>query len=252
MPKQIIAIGGAMGKSLPDARLLFQYILGQTKPTYRQQPKLLVICTASGDSQNNSLRIYRELSGLECTVTQLNFFERTPRQCEMRDLVLDQDAIFVGGGNTKSMLAVWRAYGFADVLREAWEKGVVLSGSSAGGICWYQDCLTDSYAGAFTPLECLGFLKGSCCPHFDGEAGRKETYFELRQQGKLSSPGIAIDERVAVHYVNDKIFRVVTTGNGTGAYSVWVADSENGCATLPSERLVASNGHIGYALASSN
>jgi peptidase E len=217
--KQIIAIGGAMGASPPAARRLFQYILGQTK-TLRKVPNLLVINAANGDAPDKALGIYRALSGVSCNVRELRFFERTPPYNSMHEMIFDQDVIFVNGGNTKSMLAVWREYGLPDLLREAWDAGIVLSGSSAGAICWFQDCLTDSYAGDFTALACLGFLPGSCCPHFDGEAGRRDAYFHLMREGQLASPGVAINERVAVHYIEDSISNVVTTGRVVGAYRV--------------------------------
>jgi peptidase E len=140
----------------------------------------------------------------------------------MRELILSQDVIWVNGGNTKSMLAVWQAYGLPALLEKAWESGIVLAGSSAGAICWFEQCLTDSYADEYTALDCLGFLPGSCCPHFDHEQGRKETYHRLIQQGELK-PGIAIDECVAVHFVGDKLHRVVSTAKKSGAYSVTVA-----------------------------
>ncbi len=217
-PKQIVAIGGAMAKSLSASRLLLSYVLSLPG---KENPKLLHINTASGNRDSSALALYRMLAGcVPCEASELAFFDRTPPFKQMRDLVLSQDVIFANGGNTKSMLAVWRDYGLPEVLREAWEAGIIMSGSSAGGICWFEQCLTDSYDVEFTALDCMGFLPGSACPHFDGEKGRRETYHRMVLEGTLK-PGIAIDERVAVHYVDHRIKSVITTAQGTGAYLVY-------------------------------
>jgi peptidase E len=99
-----------------------------------------------------------------------DIFKRTP---DLRAFLLNQDVIYVGGGNTKSMLVVWRDWGLPELLREAWEKGIVLTGVSAGAICWFEQGVTDSWAGELRPFDCLGFLPGSCCPHYDGEGNRR-------------------------------------------------------------------------------
>jgi len=128
--KQILAIGGMALPAELDNLLLVEYFLAQTK---RKKPKVLYIGTATGDSEAGRLRFYAGFSRFECRPSHLPFFARTPRDLE--SLVLEQDAIFVGGGNTRSMLAVWRDWGLDRYLRIAWEHGVVLGGRSAGSIC---------------------------------------------------------------------------------------------------------------------
>ena len=216
--QHIVAIGGALSKSQTAGPRLFSYVFGLTG---KKRPRVLFINTATGDKESTALWSFRAIKDLACVPAELTFFERTPQPAAMRELILSQDVIIVGGGNTKSMLAVWHAYEVPALLREAWEKGIVLSGSSAGGICWFEECLTDSYADEYTALACLGFLPGSCCPHFDGEKGRQETYHRLVAEGKLA-PGIAIDERVAVHYVGQSVHRVISTDKKAAAYSVTV------------------------------
>lgn len=216
--KQIVAIGGALAASIPESRLVLSYVLSLADRS--QSPTVLMIDTANGNSPLQTSATYRALAGTgNFTPNELNFFGRMPVDADLRKLVLSQDVILVSGGNTKTMLAAWHDYGLPELLREAWENGTILAGSSAGAICWFEQCLTDSRAGDFLPMDCLGFLPGSCCPHFDGEKGRKETYFRLVSEGTLK-PGIAIDERVAVHYIGDRIERVVTPNEQKGAYLV--------------------------------
>jgi peptidase E len=214
-PRQIVSIGGALSKSETAGPQLLKYIFERTGKTH---PRVLFINTATGDKESTAMWSFRAIRSLPCLASELTFFERTPGPEALRELVLSQDVIFVGGGNTKSMLAVWREWGLPALLREAWESGIIMAGSSAGAICWFEECLTDSLADEYTALECLGFLPGSCCPHFN-EAGRKPTYHRLIKKGKLK-PGIAIDERVAVHFIGDKVHCVITTEKKSGAYKV--------------------------------
>ncbi|MBY0550624.1 MAG: peptidase E [Candidatus Obscuribacterales bacterium] len=207
--RHIVAMGGGFTNPL-----VLDYVLTLSgKPN----PKLLFINTATGDSADSLLRNYTKVAALKCTPAHLALFARTPPDLEA--LIFSQDVIFVGGGNTKSMLAVWREYGLDHILKEAWKRGIVLSGSSAGGICWFESCCTDSFAEAYTALPALGFLKGSCCPHYDGEPGRPETFHGLIEAGLLGD-GYAVDEGVGLHFVNRKLVEVVTAKAGSTAYRV--------------------------------
>jgi dipeptidase E len=199
----ILAIGGMALPPELDNLLLIQYFLAQTR---RRKPKVAFIGTATGDSEAARLRFYAGFSRFDCTPTHLSFFTRTPRDLE--SFVLEQDAIFVGGGNTRSMLAVWRDWGLDRHLRSAWQKGVVLGGGSAGSICWFEQGVTDSIAGPLTALECLGFLKGSNCPHYDSEPLRRPTFRRLVGSGRIGE-GTAADDGVALHYIDGKLARVV-------------------------------------------
>src|SRR5918999_6595615 len=194
-PTQILAIGGMALPPELDNLLLVEYFLAQTK---RRKPRVLYIGTATGDAETGRLRFYAGFSQFECRPSHLTFFARTPRDLE--SLVLEQDAIFVGGGNTRSMLAVWRDWGLDRVLRIGWEHGVVLGGGSAGSICWFEYGVTDSIAGPLTPLPCLGFLPGSNCPHYDSERDRRPTFRRLVATGKMPD-GVAADDGVALHFI---------------------------------------------------
>ena len=153
-------------------------------------------------------------SELDADVTHLSFYPWPP--ADLRALALAHDVILVGGGNTANMLAVWRVHGFDRVLREAWEAGVVLSGWSAGMICWFEAGVTDSFGPQLEGLrDGLGFLPGSACPHYDGEELRRPVYRRLVGDG--FPPGIALDDAAGAHYVGTTLNRVLaTTPSATG------------------------------------
>lgn len=143
----------------------------------------------------------------------------------IREHLLAQDAIFVSGGNTANMLAVWRVHGVDAALREAWDEGIVLAGPSAGAICWFECGVTDSFGPELAPLEAaLGFLAGSFCPHYDGEPERRPTYRRLVGAGFPA--GIAADDGVGVRYAGTELAEVVAEREGATAYSVELVDSE--------------------------
>ena len=212
-PRQIIALGGGGFSMEPENLTLDEYVLAQAQSP---SPSVLFLPTASGDADAYVLRFYTAFSGLPCRPSHLSLFRRTP---DLRACLLSQDVIYVGGGNTKSMLGVWREWGLPEILREAWSAGVVLAGISAGAICWFEQGLTDSFDGDLRPLQCLGFLRGSCCPHYDGEAARRPTYHQLVRRGDLL-PGFAIDDGVALHFIGDDLHHVATSRPRVNAYRV--------------------------------
>ena len=211
--RNIIAIGGGGFLAEPRNLALEKYIVDQTR---KDRPKVLMIATARGDAADYVEKFHAAFGQIGAETQHLAFFDRTP---DIRALVLAQDAIFVGGGNTKSMLAVWRDWGLPDILREAYERGIVLGGQSAGAICWFEQGVTDSWADRLRPLDCMGVLPGSCCPHYDGEIERRPAYHALVKSGDLK-PGYAIEDTVAAHFSNGKLERVVAKKAGAKAYYV--------------------------------
>jgi len=215
MRRQIIAIGGSsFVPPEPENLLLVRYFLRQTR---RRRPKVAYIGTAGGDSEAGRLRFYAGFSQFDCKPVHLPLFARTPRDLE--SFVLEQDAIFVGGGNTRSMLAVWRDWGLDRHLRTAWERGVVLGGGSAGSICWFEHGLTDSIAGPLTALACLGFLAGSNCPHYDTEPLRRPAFRKLIATSEIPN-SMTADDRVALHYIDSRLARVVSSRRRAKGYRV--------------------------------
>jgi peptidase E len=158
-----------------------------------------------------------EVPELAAEVTTLRFYPWPP--ADLREVALAHDVIYVGGGNTANLLAVWRAHGFDAILREAWESGVLLCGWSAGMICWFEAGVTDSFGPQLAGLrDGLGFLAGSACPHFDGEDLRRPVYTQLVAGGFPA--GIALDDAAGAHYVGTELNEVVASTAATGGYRV--------------------------------
>jgi len=163
-------------------------------------------------------------------LTQISFYPWPPEN--LRELALSSDVIIVCGGNTANMLAVWRLHGFDAILREAWEAGVLLTGWSAGMICWYEAGVTDSFGPQLEGMrDGLGFLPGSACPHFDGEELRRPVYTQLVRAGFPA--GIALDDGVAAHYIERELREIVTDRPEAGGYRIGPEGEE----TLPVLRL---------------
>ena len=214
---EIIAIGGAAFSAEPRNLALDRYVLEQAR---KPRPNVLMIPTATGDNAEYVAKFYSAYTSLDARPAHLPFFHRTP---DLRALVLAQDVIFVGGGNTRSMLAVWKEWGLPEILREASASGVVMAGVSAGAICWFEQGVTDSWADRLRPLPCLGWLSGSCCPHYDGEIERRPAYRALLSEGQIK-PGYAIEDGVAAHFKNGELATVVSKRAGARAYRVSLSD----------------------------
>jgi peptidase E len=129
------------------------------------------------------------------------------------------DGIVVSGGNTLNQQAIWKAQGIDAVLREAWDRGIVLGGASAGSLCWFEEGTTDSRPKELTKIECLGFLRGSHCPHYDAEDQRRPLYHRLIESGELK-PGYACDNDAGIYFEDTEVRRVVRTRPEANVYYV--------------------------------
>ena len=209
---RIVANGGGPW-NLEEGRKLAE-LARQVAGTAR--PRVCFVPTAMGDASDAVVRFYETWGGAG-ELSHLKFFPWPPS--DLRELALSQDVIVVSGGNTGNMLAIWRLHGFDQVLREAWEAGIVLTGGSAGLVCWFEACITDSFGPQLQGMrDGLGFLPGSACPHYDGEELRRPTYRRLIDEG--FPPGIAADECVALHYEGTELVEVATPREGSTAYRV--------------------------------
>lgn len=214
MPKQIFAMGGGVLASDTGNFKLEEYILAASGAT---KPRVCFVPTASGDDPIYISRFFESYGRFDVQPSVLRFFSRTPS--DLREFLFGFDIVHVGGGNTRSMLAVWRDWGFDTVLREAYERGILLCGSSAGSICWFEGGVTDSIAGELTAMNGLGFLPGSNCPHYDGEPERRPTYQRLVREGKLGD-GIACDDGVGLHFVDGRLTKIASARPNARAYRV--------------------------------
>ena len=182
----------------------------------KKRPKICFIPTATGDNEAYKVNFYSTFTKLNCEPTHLDFFKRTP---DLKKLILNQDVIFVGGGNTKSMLAVWKEWKLDKILKEAYRNGVVMSGVSAGAICWFQNGITDSWASELKIMPCLNFMRGTCCPHYDEEPERKPFVKNLLDRKKVKKI-YAVDGGVALHIKNEENFKSVVFRKTKSSYAV--------------------------------
>ena len=198
--RRIVACGGR--QLLYPA--LTSYLLGLAR---RPRPKVLFLGTASGDSPGYMLTFYQALAGVDCEPSHLALFDRVVDDID--GFVRAQDVVIVGGGNTANMLAIWRLHGVEEALRSAYAAGTVLSGWSAGCLCWFEGGITDSFTAQLGALrDGLGLLSGSACPHYDSEEARRPVY--AREIAAGLAPGIALEDGVAARYDDEQLFEIVT------------------------------------------
>jgi dipeptidase E len=194
MSGAIVGMGGGGFSEEPDNPLLDRFVLSLAR---RERPRVCFVATASGDSEGYVARFYRAFADHDCRPADLGLFDRLVG--DLRRFVLEQDVLYVGGGNTASLLAVWRTHGLDSILREALDAGAVLCGVSAGMNCWFEASTTDSFGPELAALhDGLGFVAASACPHYDNEAQRRPLYHRLVADGFPA--GYAADEGAALHF----------------------------------------------------
>ncbi len=212
--RNIVALGGGGFGGAGDDAVLDDFVLGLTGV---ERPAVCFVPTASGDADPYIVRFHAAFPPERARGSHLPLFARDRR--DVRDHLLAQDVVYVGGGNTVNMLAIWRAHGIDAILRESWEAGVVMAGMSAGALCWFEGGITDSYGSVDGLADGLGLLPGSMCPHFDGEPGRRPVYRRLVAEGVLP-PGIAADDNCALHFQGTSLVEAVSSRDGAGAYRI--------------------------------
>jgi dipeptidase E len=214
--RRIVAMGGGGFSMEPENPLLDDFVLSLAR---RSPARITFVATAGGDHPTYVADFYRAFAARDCRPSDIGLFDR--RIADLRGHVLAHDVVYVGGGNTASMLATWRAHGLDRVLTEAWHAGVVLCGLSAGMNCWFEQSVTDSFhADTLAPLDDgLGLLRGSACPHFDGEEQRRPTYRRLVEAGVLRD-GWAADDGAALVFRGEALEEVVASRPAAAAYRV--------------------------------
>ena len=216
--RQIVAMGGSgFFGGVPSGLDRFVVELASNIRS-AARPKVCFVGTATGDAPEYALNFHRAYGALGCETSDLGLFARTVG--DLQGFLEDKDAVYVGGGNTVSLLAVWRAHGLDTALRSAYGSGTILCGSSAGMNCWFEASVTDSFdlARLDGVRDGLGILSGSACPHYDGEAERRPTLHRLLAGGFPAC--VAAENDVALHYKDEVLAEVVTTRAGATAYLV--------------------------------
>jgi len=199
---QIIAIGGGGFGRNPNHRKIEKYIL---ELTGKGKPNVVFFPTASAENQAYIIQFYKCFTKISCEPSHVTFFQRTPR---LDSIINKADVIYVGGGNTKSMLAVWQEWKLDKLLLKAYNNGKILCGVSAGAICWFEQGITDSWASNLNVMDCLGFLPEMACPHYQEEKDRRPDVHKMLKQGKCG-PGWAIDGGAAIHFKNGKYYKSI-------------------------------------------
>jgi peptidase E len=225
-----VALGGGGFSNDPEdqnGRLLDQVLLDATNVS---RPKVCFIGTASGDAEAYTLKFYRAFRG-RAEPDDLNLFYR-PRHPGLRDFILGLDAVYVGGGSTLNLLAVWRAHGLDGILAEAWRSGVVLGGMSAGMICWFEQAVTDSFGDGMRPIPGLGLLPGSACAHFQ-DPSRRSQHAALVAGGLV--PGYGADDGVALVFEGTTLVEAVSADPSGAARAHRV--TSDGIVELPVRQL---------------
>jgi dipeptidase E len=211
--RKILIAGGGFNEA---------FIRYMAELTGKPRPKLLYLPTASADSPSNIISWFRNCSRLNVEASAQESFIASARQTRTwEEVLLSVDGIVCSGGNTLNQQAIWKAQGIDVILRQAWERGIVLGGASAGSLCWFEEGTTDSRPKELTTVQCLGFLKGSHSPHYDAEKDRRPLYQRLIASGQMK-PGYACDNDAGLYFEDDTVRRVVATRDGAKCYYVSV------------------------------
>jgi peptidase E len=212
----IIVIGGESAEEMQCMTPIDDYI---TSLSGKVNPGILYISTANGDDSVKTADFIKKYESADCKVTKLTFFiPPFPQKEQVASMIAQSDIIYVAGGNTRAMLAIWREFGVIDLLKEAWANGKILCGVSAGAICWFDYGHSDS-GGAFALINGLGLLPGALCPHFSSEAGRKTSFVELVRHNEIY-PAYAVDDSIALHFKNGNYYKTIHNDELHNSYKI--------------------------------
>jgi dipeptidase E len=221
--RQIVAFGGGGFSMEWGNTLLDDFVLDLTGV---ERPRVCFLPTASGDADHYVVRFYRAFSADSCEPSHISLFRRETGVGDPREHLLAQDLIYVGGGSLVSLLGTWRAHGFDEILREAWEAGVVLCGGSAGALCWFAHALSGFHAGPERQIQALGLLPFSCAVHYHEEKGRREGFLGAVEGGL--SAGYGAGDSAALYFAGTELAEVVSSRPHAAA--VFVARGLDGSA----------------------
>jgi dipeptidase E len=219
--RRILAIGGGGFSARPADPELDRYVVEQARVP---EPRICLLPTASGDPDDQIQRFYRAFHDLQCTPSHLSLFHLGSRPLDIRQRLLGQDVIYVGGGSMSNLLAIWRVHKLDEILCEAWRRGIVLCGISAGSMCWFRAGVTKSH-GAPRVTGGLGFLPYSNSVHWSSEPERRLVFRKAVQAGE-AAPGFGVDDGAALLFAGTELVETVRTQRSAGAFHVTAAGEE--------------------------
>jgi dipeptidase E len=213
--RRIIAMGGGGFSARPADPELDAYVL-QHAPS--ESPRICLLPTASGDPDDQIARFYRAFLDLDCTPSHLSLFRLGSRPIDIRERLLTEDVIYVGGGSMSNLLAIWRVHKLDEILYEAWRRGILLCGISAGSMCWFRAGVTKSH-GDPRVASGLGFLPYSNSVHWNSEPERRIVFRKAIADGALPA-GFGVDDGTALVFAGTDLVEVVKTQRSAGAFRV--------------------------------
>ena len=214
-PRRIFAMGGGGFTMEPDNAALDDFILSLTPA---REPRILFMPTASGDPTAQITAFHARFGDRACRAEHLSLFRLHGDRRPLEDVLLAQDALYIGGGSMRNLLAIWQAHDLDRILELAWHRGVVLAGLSAGAMCWFEGGVTCS-GGPPATIAGLGLLQGSLTVHADGEPERLPVWLDAVRAGRLPG-GWAADDGVGLVFEGADLVRVVSGRPGAGAVRV--------------------------------
>ena len=212
--RQIVAFGGG-GFSMEGGNpLLDDYVAALAgKP----RPRVCFLPSASGDADHYIVRFYRAFQGDRFEASHISLFRREQGPADLRGHLLSQDLIYVGGGSVISLLGVWRAHGVDQILREAWEAGVVLCGLSAGSLCWFAEGVS-GFHGEPRRVRGLGLLPWSNCVHYERRGSTRAAFHRFLGEGMAT--GYAAEDSAALHFTGTELSAVVASRSSARCFRV--------------------------------
>ena len=209
--RKILIAGGGYGRA---------FIGYMAALTGKERPRLLYLPTASADSATGTIAWFQACAGLDVEpYVQNAFVSSYSMKQSWEDVLLSMDGIVASGGNTLNQQVIWEAHGIDVILRQAWDRGIVLGGASAGSLCWFEEGTTDSRPKELSVVQGLGFIQGSHCPHYDREPDRRPLYLGLIASGRMK-PGYACDNDAGIYFEDNEVKRVVATRVGARVFRV--------------------------------
>ena len=198
-----------------EASVLDDYVLSLAPA---REPRICLLPTAGGDSEEQIRRFRIAFGDRLCATSVISLFRLGLEPVPLREHLLAQDVIYVGGGSMINLLALWRAHGLDSILRESWQAGIVLAGLSAGSMCWFEGGITKGL-GHPVPTAGLGFLPGSNSVHYDGEPDRRPAFLDAIASGALAA-GYGVQDGVGLLFRGTRLAEVVAAREGLRAYRV--------------------------------